>query len=67
MFGKFIQNLKNHEFHLVLKEMQIFDKNCSFPYVRISTVVFEESLRMIALHITMKETKLRQRFLLPPS
>ena len=48
------------EYQLLVKDMQLFDRDYFFCCFRMSPALFEELLCLVAPHISKKETKLRQ-------
>ena len=48
------------EYHLLVKDLQLFGRGYFFRCFRMSPALFEELLCLVAPHIPKKETKLRQ-------
>ena len=57
--------LGSQEYQLLVKDTQLFDRDYLFRCFRMSPVLFEELLCLVALHISKKKTKLRE--LITPS
>ena len=57
--------LGSQEYQLLVKDTQLFDRDYLFRCFRMSPVLFEELLCLVALHISEKKTKLRE--LISPS
>ena len=56
----YLDRREKGEYQLLVKDMQLFDRDYFFRCFRMSPALFEELLCLVAPHISKKETKLRQ-------